>query len=154
MDDPRRARGSARCRGSAWYQGGAAERGSVTAEFAVALPAVVLVLVAVLLVAMAGTAQLQTTDAARAGARAAAAGETDEQVAEIARHVGGADLAVTILRAEPWVTVRVQRPVSGGWFTGGLTATGEATAWLERSISPPFSSLSSPSSSSPPGGAR
>ena len=151
MDHPRRARGSARCRGAAWYrgspwyQGEAGDRGSVTAEFAVALPAVVLVLVAVLLVAMAGTAQLQTTDAARAGARAAAAGETDEQVASIVRHVGGTGLAVAIVRAEPWVTVRVHQPVAGGWFAGGLTATGEATAWLETSIS---------SVSSSPGGAR
>lgn len=131
MDDPRRARARS------WRQGGAAERGAVTAEFAVALPAVVLVLVAVLLVALAGATQLQVTDAARAGARAAAAGETDDQVTAIARRVGGEDLTVTVLRAEPWVTVRVQRPVAGGWFASGLTATSEATAWLESAISSP-----------------
>ena len=128
MDDRRRVRADA------WRRGGAAERGAVTAEFAVALPAVVLVLVAVLLIAMAGVTQLQVTDAARAGARAAAAGESDARIQEIARHVGGDDLVVTVLRADPWVTVRVRAPVSGGWFADGLTATGEATAWLESAI--------------------
>ena len=131
MDDRRRVRAGA------WRQCGSPERGAVTAEFAVALPAVVLVLVAVLLVAMAGTAQLRVTDAARAGVRAAAAGETDDRVAEIVRRVGGEGLSVAVLRAEPWVTVRVQAPVAGGWFSSGLTATGEATAWLESAIAPP-----------------
>ncbi|SDB94819.1 TadE-like protein [Sanguibacter gelidistatuariae] len=116
--------------------GGNGERGAVTAEFAVALPAVVLVLVAVLLIAMAGTTQLRVADAARAGARAAAAGENDGRVAEIVRHIGGEDLTVSVLRADPWVTVQVRAPVAGGWFSGGLTATGEATAWLESAIAP------------------
>lgn len=117
-------------------EGGAAERGAVTAELAVALPAVVLVLVAVLLIAMAGVAQLQVADAARAGARAAAAGEADARILEIARHVGGEDVTVTVDRGDPWVTVRVRAPVSGGWFASGVTATGEATAWLESAIGP------------------
>ena len=131
MDDRRRERMGR------WHPDSTAERGSVTAEFAVALPAVALVLVAVLLVAMAGTTQLLVADAARAGARAAAAGETDARVVEIVHRVGGEDLSVTVLRADPWVTVRVRAPVAGGWFAGGLTATGEATAWLERAIAPP-----------------
>lgn len=114
--------------------GWAADRGAVTAEFAVALPAVVLVLAAVLLVVMAGTAQLRVADAARAGARAAAAGETDGRVAEIARHVGGEGVIVSVLRSDPWVTVQVRAPVAGGWFASGLTTSGEATAWLESAI--------------------
>lgn len=134
MDDRRRVRSGT------WRPCGSPERGAVTAEFAVALPAVVLVLVAVLLVAMAGTTQLRVADAARAGARAAAAGETDDRVAEIARRVGGEGLVVTVLRAEPWVTVRVQAPVAGGWFSSGMSATGEATAWLESAITPPSAS--------------
>ena len=113
---------------------GATDRGAVTAEFAVALPAVVLVLVAVLLIAMAGATQLQVADAARAGARAAAAGEADPRIVEVARRVGGDDLTVTVHRADPWVTVRVRAPVSGGWFADGITASGEATAWLESSL--------------------
>lgn len=119
-----------------WRRRIGAEDGAVTAEFAVALPAVVLVLVAVLLVAMAGTAQLRVADAARAGARAAAAGESDARVEEVARRVGGEGLAVSVLRADPWVTVQVRAPVAGGWFASGLSARGEATAWLESAIEP------------------
>lgn len=128
MSDHRRARATAGRPG--------AEHGAITAEFAVALPAVVLVLVAVLLIAMAGATQLRVADAARAGARAAAAGESDGRILEIVRHVGGEDVSVSVLRAEPWVTVQVRAPVAGGWFSDGLTATGEATAWLESAIVP------------------
>lgn len=119
---------------------GCVERGSVTAEFAVALPAVVLVLVAVILIAMAGTAQLRVTDAARAGARAASAGEGDAQVEDVVRRVGGERLTVSVLRTDPWVTVHVRAPVVGGWFASGLSARGEATAWLESAIAPPSAS--------------
>lgn len=119
------------------------DRGAVTAELAVALPAVVLVLVAVLVIALAGTAQMRVADAARAGARAAAAGESDARVLEIARRVGGSDAAVTVSRTEPWVTVRVDAPVAGGWFSGGpLEASAGATAYLESTIA--TSSLAGP----------
>jgi Flp pilus assembly protein TadG len=56
------------------------ERGSVTAETALALPAVVLVLAALLGCGQALVAQVNCVDAARAGARAAARSETDERV--------------------------------------------------------------------------
>ena len=46
---------------------GRRDRGSVTAELAVGLPAVVLLLVALLTVASAAIAQTRCTDAARAG---------------------------------------------------------------------------------------
>src|SRR5205085_12627019 len=52
------------------------QRGSVTAEFGVALPAFVLVLALGLGAVAAATAQLRCVDAARAGARAVARGET------------------------------------------------------------------------------
>ncbi|WP_456847646.1 TadE/TadG family type IV pilus assembly protein, partial [Cellulomonas sp. P5_C6] len=54
---------------------GRRDRGSVTAELAVGLPAVALLLVAVLTVGAAAVAQTRCTDGARAGARAAALGE-------------------------------------------------------------------------------
>lgn len=113
------------------------DRGAVTAELAVALPAVVLVLVAVLLVAAAGTTHMRVSDAARAGARAAAAGESDARIVEVARHVAGDTVSVAVSRAEPWVTVQVSAPVAGGWFSGGLTASREAQAWLESAVTSP-----------------
>lgn len=111
------------------------ERGAVTAELAVALPAVVLVLVAVVVIALAGTTQLRVTDAARAGARAAAAGEPDARTVEIARRTAGAAVTVSVDRADPWVTVTVDAPVAGGWFGGrGLSASATSTAWLESAV--------------------
>ena len=70
------------------------DRGSVTAELAVGLPAVVLLLVALLAVASTAIAQTRCTDAARAGARAAALGEPDGDVAATARRLAGADASV------------------------------------------------------------
>lgn len=111
------------------------ERGAVTAELAVALPAVVLVLVAVVVIALAGTTQLRVTDAARAGARAAAAGEPDARTVEIARRTAGDAVTVSVDRADPWVTATVEAPVAGGWFGGrGLSASATSTAWLESAV--------------------
>lgn len=124
-------------RRAAWGvpRAGHGDAGAVTAELAVALPAVVLVLVAVLLVALAGTAQLRVTDAARAGARAAAAGEPDDRVVEIARRTAGSGVSVSVQREDPWVTVDVDAPVAGGWFAGGgFTASATSTAWLESAV--------------------
>ena len=55
----------------------------VTAEIAVALPAVVLVLLLVLSAVSAGVAQLRVTDAARVAARQAAIGSDDVEGAAV-----------------------------------------------------------------------
>ncbi|WP_159792060.1 TadE family type IV pilus minor pilin [Puerhibacterium puerhi] len=108
------------------------ERGSVTAELAVGLPVVVLLLVAVLTLAAASTAQMRALDAARAGARALAIGEDDAAVRQTVARVGGDDAAVTLQRDGPWVAVTVTRPVAGGWLASApLRASGSATAWVE-----------------------
>lgn len=108
------------------------DRGAVTAEVALALPAVVLVLAVVLVTVAAGGAQLRCTDAARAGARAAAIGEPVEEVRAVARRVAG-EGAVVVVRADAgWVEVEVSTSVPGAWFTGGrLAVTGTATARAE-----------------------
>ncbi len=73
------------------------ESGMVTAETAVVLPVLVLVLLcAVAAVSVVG-AQLRCVDAAREGARAAARGETAAVVTELAGRVAP-DGAVTTLR--------------------------------------------------------
>lgn len=109
-----------------------ADRGTVTAELAIALPGVVLLLVAVLALAAASTAQMRSVDGARAGARSAAIGESDDVVVEVVRTVAGADAEVSIDRSPPWVTVTVRRGVGGGWLTTlPLEATAGAVAWIE-----------------------
>lgn len=105
------------------------DRGSVTAELAVGLPAVVVLLVAVLAVAAAGVIHLSCADAARAGARAAALGEDDDAVrGVVGRILRGAQVRVS--RADGWVTVVVSDGVD---VPGGeaLTATATAVAMVE-----------------------
>lgn len=108
------------------------EHGAVTAELALALPAVVLVLAALLLTATAAVLRLQCGEAARAGARAAAIGADDAEVASVAHRIAGAGATVTVRREPPWVEVTVAGSVPGSWLSGGdigLAAT--ATAWIE-----------------------
>jgi hypothetical protein len=108
------------------------ERGSVTAELAVGLPVVALLLVAVLTLVAASTAQMRAADAARAAARALAVGEDEAAVHAAALKVGGRDADLTLVRDGEWVEVIVTRPVAGGWLaTGPLRASGEAVAWVE-----------------------
>src|SRR4051812_37037063 len=70
------------------------ERGSVTAEFAVALPAVVLVLIAALGGVQAASVLVRVTDAAAQSARAAARGDEGAASALVARAVPGAELTL------------------------------------------------------------
>ncbi|MCL1872153.1 MAG: pilus assembly protein [Promicromonosporaceae bacterium] len=108
------------------------ERGAVTAELAVGLPVVALLLVAVLTLGAASGAQLRAQDAARAGARALAIGQDEAQVRAVVARVGGADSRLEVERDGQWVTVSVSRPVGGGWFAHApLRAGAAATAWVE-----------------------
>lgn len=72
------------------------ETGSVTAETAVALPALVLVLIVALWVVTIVGAQLRCVDAARAGARAAARGEAGERVSAAVRSLAPEGATVSI----------------------------------------------------------
>ncbi|MEU2199923.1 TadE family type IV pilus minor pilin [Isoptericola sp. NPDC019482] len=113
-------------------EGAGGERGAVTAELAVGLPVVVLLLVAVLSLAAASTAQMRALDAARAGARAYAIGEDDAAARLAVAQVGGDDAELSVTRDGTWVRVTVTRPVVGGWFAGApVRASGDATAWVE-----------------------
>lgn len=110
---------------------GPRDAGAVTAELALGLVAVVLVLAALLVTVSAASARVVALDAARAAARVAALGEPDDVVADVAARVApGAQVAVR--REPPWVEVVVRRPLGGAWFTGGgLVAQGSAVAWVE-----------------------
>ncbi len=90
------------------------DRGSVTAELAVGLPAVVLVLVALLAISSAAITQTRCADGARAGARSAALGEDDASVLATARRVAGAGAEVSVSRSDGWVSVAVTEAV-GPW---------------------------------------
>lgn len=103
----------------------------MTAEFAVLLPVVALLVAVVLGLTAAAATQLRCADAARAGARAAALGDDDAAVAAVARRVAGDGVRVAVGRDDGWVVVSVEGAV-GPTFpaVGGLvvqaTATGRA----------------------------
>lgn len=82
----------------------------VTAETAVVLPVLLLVLLCAVAAVTVVGAQLRCVDAAREGARAAARGETDTVVAELAGRVApaGADTAVVQDGEQVRVTVSVE----------------------------------------------
>lgn len=108
------------------------DRGAITAELALALPAVVLVVAVLLVTAAAAATQLRCADAARAGARVAALGQPDAEVAAVARRLAGDRVAVEVVRDPPWVRVTVSASAPGSWFTAGsLGLSASATAWLE-----------------------
>lgn len=109
----------------------ARDRGSVTAELAVGLPAVVLVLVAVLLVAGAAVTQMRCTDAARAAARAAALGQDAAAVAAIVDDLAGPQAQLSLTEEGSWVRVEVTAPVATGWLGGTITAHAEFAVPLE-----------------------
>ena len=88
------------------------DRGSVTAEFAVALPAIALVLAACLASVVLVAQQVRLTDAAADAARALGRGESAAEAAAIADRVsGGASIATWT--EDPFVCVALSRRGSG-----------------------------------------
>lgn len=107
------------------------DSGTVTAELALLLPVVVLLLGVILAAAAAGVTQLQVTDAARAAARAAAIGESAGEVASTAHRLAGAGAGVEVGEADGFVVVTVSRPLPG--ILSGTWATATARAVPEPS---------------------
>ncbi|WP_405012598.1 TadE family type IV pilus minor pilin [Kitasatospora sp. NBC_01539] len=109
----------------------------VTAETAVALPAMVL-LAALLTWGVLGTvAQIRCVDAARVGARAAARGETDPATSARAAAPPGA--VVQVLREADTVRVTVESPYPGPGRFGAVLAvrlTASAVAAREDAVGP------------------
>lgn len=111
-----------------------AEEGVITAEFAVALPAVTVVLALCLGAASTGVAQLKVEESARTAARAAARGDSEAQirsavsridpVQSVQISVSPDDAAVTEEGRARQVHVRVSRPAPG--------VIGSATGWVLR----------------------
>ncbi|MCL1801260.1 MAG: pilus assembly protein [Promicromonosporaceae bacterium] len=108
------------------------ESGAITAEFATALPAVVLLVAVVLAIAAVMGTQLQVSDAARAGARAAALGLDGTAIASVIGQTAGARATHHIAADGPWLTVSVSRSVGlGPLRVHPIQVTGSATSWRE-----------------------
>lgn len=108
------------------------ERGTVTAEVALVLPAVVVVLLVCCTLGAAVLGQVRCADAARAAARAAAIGEPAAVVLAVARDLAGPEAQVSVETDGQWVQVVVSRPVAGEVLGDRtLRARAEASAWRE-----------------------
>jgi len=98
----------------------------------VVLPAVALLIGVVLVLASSASAQLRCADGARAGARAAALGESTATVTTTAARVAGTGARVVLEHDGDWVTVTVSRPVASGPLGGApLRASASAVALVE-----------------------
>lgn len=100
------------------------DRGAVTVETAVIMPALVLLLAVLLAAAAAGMTTVRYEEAARASARAAARGENTAVVERTAREIAGESANVVVGGAAGRVTVAVSGPAPGSWVSG---ATGAST---------------------------
>ena len=83
------------------------QRGAVTAEVAVALPSLVLLLALLLGAATAGVTQLRLEEAARAGAREVARGEPAGRVQATVYRLAGGQARVELTSDGGWSTVTV-----------------------------------------------
>ena len=110
-------------------ESGQSEQGMVTAETALSLPAVVLVLLIVLAAVSAGFTQLRVADAARTAARQAAIGQ-DDYTGAAQRVAGGVSLGV---EQGELTCVTAARPVPGPLGGLGLTARARACTYTEPS---------------------
>ncbi|MCC2661245.1 MAG: hypothetical protein K0R37_2019 [Arthrobacter sp.] len=88
-------------------------RGAVTAEFAVALPAVLMLLAMLLAGSAAGITQLRLEEAARASARALARGEDPAVVDGIVRKLAGASASSVVAADGEWQRVTVSDRMAG-----------------------------------------
>ncbi|MEV7908091.1 TadE family type IV pilus minor pilin, partial [Streptomyces anulatus] len=100
----------------------------MTAETAVALPALVVVLAAALWAVAAVGAQLECVDAARAGARAASRGESLERVRGGVLAAAPPGARVTVTRSTETTRVEVSANIAPGWGVSLPSVTVHATA--------------------------
>lgn len=101
-----------RTRGRIWRRSPSCQ-GAITAEFAVALPAVLLLFALLLAGSVAGVTQLRLEEAARAGARALARGEDMATVGGIVRRLAGESATSAVDSDGGWLAVTVSARVGG-----------------------------------------
>ncbi|MFI8343063.1 TadE family type IV pilus minor pilin [Streptomyces sp. NPDC085639] len=115
---------------------GKSDRGYVTAEAALVIPALVLFAALLVWALMAAAAQIRCVDAARAGARAAARSEPVEVAEAAARAAAPQGARVELERVGDLWRVRVAAPAPG---PGGLPVRlgAQAVALAEDSVGSP-----------------
>ncbi len=114
-------------------RGRRAERGMVTAELAVAIPALLVVLALCLSGLGLAVDQVRCVDAARVAARAASRGDSDSQVREVATRVAPEGAQVRVRRNGTGVVVEV-RAQPRRLLVGAPAGRGEAVTVLEPAV--------------------
>ncbi|WP_081736685.1 TadE family type IV pilus minor pilin [Arthrobacter sp. MA-N2] len=120
------------------------DHGAVTAEFAVALPAVLLLLALLLAGSAAGITQLRLEEAARAGARALARGDGHAVVDGIVRRLAGDAASAVVAEDGEWIQVTVSARVAGplgSVIPWSLSATASARGETPRASESPLPSI-------------
>ncbi|KLL12330.1 hypothetical protein BL254_02700 [Protofrankia sp. BMG5.30] len=115
-------RGTSRDRGRRTSDGGQA-----TAELAVAIPSLILVLLIAIWVVSAVSVQARCAEAARIGARAAARGETDEMVRTWAGRAAPQGSTISVSHAMDSVIVQVRFQARATGVLAGLAPPIEIT---------------------------
>ena len=108
------------------------DEGYATAEAAVALPALVVVLGLAIGAVVTVGGQLRCVDAARAGARVAARGDSDGAAAAAARQVAPPGAQVRIAHDAGLVEVSVTVTLRAGRWLPGIPLHAQAAAEAER----------------------
>lgn len=98
-------------------QGARHERGSATVEFAITVPALVLVVALCMAVFAVCAARLAAMDGARTGARLAATSASAPMIADAASRTAGAGSQIDVIETDGWIEVVVSRPVVTGLGT-------------------------------------
>ena len=122
-------------RGDDAAAGPTGDEGMVTAELAVALPTVVIVLLAAVSALVAVSTQLRCTDAAATAARLVARGESVSVARAAARDVVGTDTRVQVTTDHGSVTVLV-RAAAGVPLLGSLLRLPSVTASFTAPLEP------------------
>ncbi len=113
----------------------ATERGAVTAELALGLPALMAVTIGLVWLLSVGAAQVRTVDAARETARAVARGDDQGAAVAVGERVAPDGVRVTVVASDGRVVVRAAGhvPGPGGFFAflPGADVSAEAVAVAE-----------------------
>lgn len=114
-----------------------AERGASTAEFAILLPSVILVLALLVNAAGIGIQQVRLQDAAGVAVRELARGEDPATVTSTVHRIAGSSATVSTGASGDWASVSVSAPPPGpvGWMNW-WTLEAKATAPQQWVVAP------------------
>lgn len=106
------------------------ERGMVTAEFAITMPVVIIVLYLAMTLTAALVAQIHVSDASREAARGWAMEVPDSRVRDLVAARAGEDATVSVSRRGNLIDVTVSKEVPF-WFPTTLEVSSTMTALVE-----------------------